>query len=137
MTFEEAAATTPPLLVTIAEPDLSRSLSSASDGEIEFTVTAEGDPVNFRVIEKIEPKERSSNPSPNGNSNRRDEATRLWSSAGDYSSASIHEAASSRALIILMTLRLLPPAIPIVSLPAAAQWTDLLAAGLTKFHNRG
>jgi len=55
MTFEEAVDTKPPLLRTIAEPDLSGSLSPASDGEIEFTVTPEGDPANFRVIRKIEP----------------------------------------------------------------------------------
>jgi hypothetical protein len=55
MIFEEAADTKPPLLRTIAEPDLSGSLSPGSDGEIEFTVTAEGNPANFRVIRKVEP----------------------------------------------------------------------------------
>ena len=55
MTFEETVNTKPPLLRTIAEPDLSGSRSPASDGEIEFTVTPDGDPVNFRVIQKIEP----------------------------------------------------------------------------------
>jgi TonB family protein len=55
MTFEETVNTKPPLLRTIAEPDLSGSRSPASDGEIEFSVTSEGDPANFRVIRKIEP----------------------------------------------------------------------------------
>jgi TonB family protein len=55
MTFEASVGTKPPLLRTLAEPDLSGSPSPASEGEIEFSVTPEGDPANFRVIRKIEP----------------------------------------------------------------------------------
>jgi hypothetical protein len=55
MIFEPGAGVRNPVLKTTTEPDLSGSTTTASDGEFEFHVTAEGDPVNFRVIGGVEP----------------------------------------------------------------------------------
>jgi len=55
MLFESIAGNQKPLLKAVVEPDLSGSLAPASDGEIEFTVTTEGRPINFRVVKPIDP----------------------------------------------------------------------------------
>lgn len=54
MLFESSTDLQNPILKSLVEPDLSGSLAGASDGEIEFTVTTEGDPINFREVKAVE-----------------------------------------------------------------------------------